>query len=125
MKQISFWLPFAFLIIAPVSVAQVELSVGNVDVSAGTMDIYMTNDVPVAGFQFNVKDLSGVADQHDRLWFWWHGGHCELLRRGCSGDRSWLLVCAQYDSPLWWRPRSSYTLAPLLATHRMYACRVV
>jgi hypothetical protein len=60
MKLIPICLPFAFLMIAPVSVAQVELSVGNVDLSAGTMDIYMANDVPVAAFQFDVKDLSGV-----------------------------------------------------------------
>ena len=85
MKQIFFWLPFAFLIIAPVSVAQVELSVGNVDVSAGTMDIYMTNDVPVAGFQFNVKDLSGVPINMTGFGFGGTAGTANFYVEGVAG----------------------------------------
>jgi len=46
------------LITSMIFAADVTLSFGDVDLDAGTMDIYMENTVPVAGFQFQLENLN-------------------------------------------------------------------
>ena len=38
-----------------------HLEIQNVNLTAGTLDVYMTNDVPVTGFQFQLSGLTVVS----------------------------------------------------------------
>ena len=38
-----------------------ELSLTNLDEAAGTVDVYMSNDTPVGGFQFNIEGISNFS----------------------------------------------------------------
>ena len=46
-----------------------HLEIQNVNLTAGTLDIYMTNDVPVAGFEFHIEGISSTGIS---------GGYAEL-----------------------------------------------
>ena len=54
-----------------VTFSQNSLTLENLDTEAGTVDVFMDNDVPVAGFQFNLdgvcsifKDLKGKCKRN-------------------------------------------------------------
>lgn len=55
-------LPLAAALLAGTPTAQtnpIQLSIGAVDTASGKIDIYMANTVPIAGFQFTLKDKAG------------------------------------------------------------------
>ena len=55
-----------------------HLEIQNVNLTEGTLDIYMTNDVPVAGFQFYLSGMTitgvyagSAYDYFDWVDFWY------------------------------------------------------
>ena len=44
--------------LATISYGGVSIAIRNIDIEAGTLDIYIVNDVPIAGFQFHMEGIS-------------------------------------------------------------------
>ena len=44
--------------LATISYGGVSIAIQNIDIEAGTLDIYIVNDVPIAGFQFHMEGIS-------------------------------------------------------------------